>query len=164
MLQLPWYSTWSFCKPCLGTSASHISQLVIAPFQQTFFLMSLCDSAKPGSTHRVKQPVPCLIYSCHPLIYKFHDAIKIKTLSFVLQYLLFTCPTLCCSGNSPPTCSSPSSCVACGLWSRYCLGNQSCLHPPSILLFLLLLFIGFTVVMPKDANQETGFCKKLYKL
>lgn len=123
MLQLPWYSTWSFCKPCLGTSASHISQLVIAPFQQTFFLMSLCDSAKPGSTHRVKQPVPCLIYSCHPLIYKFHDAIKIKTLSFVLQYLLFTCPTLCCSGNSPPTCSSPSTCVACGLWSRYCLGN-----------------------------------------
>lgn len=125
VLKLPWNITCSFCKPGLGTSASHISQLVISPFQRTFFLMSLCGSAKPGCTHRerVKQPVPCLIYSCHPLIYKFHDAIKVKTPSFVLQYLFFTCPTLCCSGNSPPTCSSPSSYVACGLWSKYCLGN-----------------------------------------
>ena len=126
---LPWYST---CYSS-GPSANPVWELLLLTspgllhhhFNYTFYFMSLCDSAKPGCAHtqRVKQLVPCLIYSCHPLIYKFHDAIKIKTLSFVLQDLFFTCPTLCYAGDSPPTHSSPSSSAACGLWSRYCLGN-----------------------------------------
>lgn len=115
----------SFCKPSLGAPASHISWLATSPFWLHFLFHGSVWQSQPGCTHthRVKQLLPCLIYSCHPLIYKFHDAIKIQTLSFVLQDLLFTGPTLCYAGDSPPTRSSPSSRAACGLWSQYCLGN-----------------------------------------
>lgn len=115
---------WSFRKSCVGTPASHISCLVTSPFRLHFlFHESVWQCQARLHTHRLKQLMPCLIYSCHTSIYKFHDAIKIKTLSFVLQDLFFTRPTLCYAGDSPPTCSSPSFHVACGLWSQYCLGN-----------------------------------------
>lgn len=91
----------------------------------THFVSGICVrvSGQAAHTLRVNQLMPYPIYSCHLLIYNFHGAIKIKTLSSVFQDLFFTHPTFCYAGDSPPTGSSPRCCAACGLWSQCCLGN-----------------------------------------
>lgn len=50
--------------------------------------------SQAAHTERVKQPVPCLIYSCHPLIYKFHDAIKILSVLSCNMYSLPAQPSV----------------------------------------------------------------------
>lgn len=79
--------------PCLGTP-SHTSWLVPPLLQllSFFFHESVRVPSQAACIQGIKQLVPCLIYSCHPLIYKFHDAIKIKS-QFCLARRILSLPS-----------------------------------------------------------------------
>ena len=72
---------WSFCKPCLGTPASDISQLAMPPFRLPFLFTSLCDSPKPDCTH-VESKATCAMLNLQlsslnleiPLCYQNKDS------------------------------------------------------------------------------------------
>lgn len=74
---------------------SHLPACYIA-ISTTLFVSGICVRVPGQAAHtlRVNQLVPYPIYSCHPLIYKLHGAIKVKTLSSVLQDLFFNPPNL----------------------------------------------------------------------